>query len=320
MAQTKGFEQEADYSAADVRAEFKAIQSLLPRPDELLQVKHSADVLRERIDAMGRRAAHANADFKSTPLPRWLSCPKDSEHIAPHNALRILLESEPRLVREQGCSRIVSCVIQSLTRGNLHRQCRLPADVIRDQFNRCFEGIPAAMVKPEELRKSIRHRSLPVPNFFLDPEDPRQFPPHVALLVVLQEAEDESAHMRSALGEAAWSCVALLALLLRLVLEVIGGAGAIWGGSEVFGFRNQSNGGVWCVTSIAVGVFCLLRFVVLNAPQEEDDGDILGAAGPWSLRPRRRLRAIFEHPFHFFVRARHTVASPRPADDKDIAV
>jgi hypothetical protein len=314
--------QDEVYSVADIRAEFKAIQSILPKPDELLQVNHSTDVLRERIEAMNKQSAKADAGSVPIPLPRWLRPKDDSKRVEPHNALRVFLENEPREIREQGCSRIVSSTIRMLSCGNLHQQLRLPADVIRDQFNRAFEGIPANFGKAEEVRKSIKHRSLPVPNFFLDPEDPRQFPPHIALLVVLQEAEDESAHMKSAVYDALWSCIALVALLLRLVLEVIGGAGAIWGGSEVFGFRNKNNGHIWCIASIAVGIFCLLRFVVLNAPQEEDEGDILGAAGPWSLRPRRRLRGIFEHPFHFFLRARPAMAVPYQADrtQVDIAV
>jgi len=312
--------QDEGYSVADIRAEFKAIQSLLPKPDELLQVKHSTDMLREHIEGRNKQAAEADASSNPIPVPRWLRQKDDSKRIEPHNALRILLENEPRQLREHGCSCIVSSTIRLLSCGNLHQQMRLPADVIRDQFNRAFEGIPANFGKADEVRKSIKHRSLPVPNFFMDPEDPRQFPPHVALLVVLQEAEDESAHMKSAFYDAVWSCIALVALVLRLVLEVIGGAGAIWGGSEVFGFRNKGNGQIWCVASIAVGIFCLLRFVVLNAPQEEDEGDILGAAGPWSLRPRSRLRGIFEHPFHFFVRARPAMAGPQQADSLDLAV
>jgi len=54
----------------------------------------------------------------------------------------------------------------------------------------------------------------------------------------------------------------------------------------------------------AVGVLCLVRFVILNAPQNEDEGDILGPAGPWSLRAPARLWAVCEYPFHYFVRAR----------------
>ena len=44
-------------------------------------------------------------------------------------------------------------------------------------------------------------------------------------------------------------------------------------------------------------------FVTLNAPSKEDEGDILGPAGPWSLRLPVRLRVITEHPFHYFARA-----------------
>ena len=55
--------------------------------------------------------------------------------------------------------------------------------------------------------------------------------------------------------------------------------------------------------SIGVGALCFARFITLNAPQAEDEGDILGPAGPWSLRLPVRLRAVCDHPFHYFVRA-----------------
>jgi len=63
------------------------------------------------------------------------------------------------------------------------------------------------------------------------------------------------------------------------------------------------------VASIAVGVFCFLRFIVLNAPQHEDEGDILGPAGPRSLRVPDRLRTVTNHPFHYFVRSRRPFKS-----------
>lgn len=305
------------YTAADIRNEFKAIRHLLPRPDELLQVKHSTDVLRERI-ATWNKTADADVNRQPIVAPRWLL--QNEERVEPHTALHILLESQSSDARPSTFSRAMSCGMRALSCGNLFPQLRLPADVIRDQFSRAYEGMPAAHCLAPEVRKSIKHRSLPVPNFLLDPEDPRQFPPHIALLVVLQESEGESAHMKSVVYDAVWSFFALLALFLRLVLEVIGGSGAIWGGSEVFGLRHSENGQLWCIMSVAVGIFCLLRFVVLNAPQEEDEGDILGPAGVWSLRPRSRLRAIFEHPFHFFLRARPSVPLPRHVGTKDTAV
>ena len=71
----------------------------------------------------------------------------------------------------------------------------------------------------------------------------------------------------------------------------------------MIGLRDAGNGDLWRWISISVGVLCFLRFVVLNAPHKEDEGDILGPAGPWSLRLPVRLRAVCEHPFHYFVRA-----------------
>jgi hypothetical protein len=190
-----------------------------------------------------------------------------------------------------------------LSFGWLHRQLNLPAEFIRDQFNRVAHVIPAELVRPSVLRNKIKHSGLPVPNFFLDPEDGKQFPPHIAMLVILQDGEKESRHLRNNIYRLAWLLFAAVAFVLRLVLEVIGGAGAIWGGSEVFHLRSDGNNELWRWISIAVGVFCFLRFVTLNAPQQEDEGDILGPAGPWSLRTPTRLRAVCEHPFHYFARA-----------------
>ena len=145
--------------------------------------------------------------------------------------------------------------------------------------------------------------SQPVPNYFLDPEDEKQFPPHIALLVILQDDEKESRKFNSILHRFVFSLFAFLSLLLRIILEVIGGAGAIWGGAEVAKLRTPDNAELWRWISIGAGVLCFLRFVTLNVPQKEDEGGILGPAGPWSLRLPARLRAVCDHPFHYFVRA-----------------
>ena len=89
---------------------------------------------------------------------------------------------------------------------------------------------------------------------------------------------------------------------------------AIWGGAEVFGLRYAYNRELWRWISIFVGVLCFMRFVTLNAPQREDEGDILGPAGPWSLRLPVRLRAVCDHPFHYFVRA---LPPSKPQKKKD---
>ena len=95
---------------------------------------------------------------------------------------------------------------------------------------------------------------------------------------------------------------ALIALLLRVVLEVIGGAGAIWGGAEVFALRTSDNRELSRWKYVAVGVLCFLCFVTLNAPQKEDAGDVLGPTGTWSLRLSVRLRVVCDNPFHYFGR------------------
>ena len=279
------------YDAAFIRAEFKTYQSTLPKPDELLQQQHSFTVLRSRMDEVKVKA------------PRFLSYKEDGG-IKPHHALCMLLLSEyeagKKLTKR---SFIYSKVVKVLSFGCLHNQLNNPADFIRDQFYRVASAVPTDTVTPEVLRRKIRNKGLPVPNYFLDPEDEKQFPPHIALLVILQDGEKESRKLDSILRRFLFALFAILALLLRVVLEVIGGAGAIWGGAEVVKLRTADNAELWRWLSVGTGILCFLRFVTLNAPQREDEGDILGPAGPWSLRLPVRLRAVCDHPFHYFVRA-----------------
>ena len=283
------------YDAAAIRAEFQLYHSILPKPDELLQQKHSVEILRDMIE----RSSTLNE------MPRFLK-PKSEGGIEPHNALCSLLLGDFQCNKETTTTceeHLSSWLVWALSLGRLYRQLNIPAEFIRDQFYRVAHVIPTEMTKPSVLRRKIRDSGLPVPNFFLDPEDDKQFPPHIALLVILQDGEKESRHLQSKLTRLAWLLFAFVALVLRLVLEVIGGAGAIWGGSEVFHLRTDTTNELWRWISVAVGVLCFLRFVTLNAPQQEDEGDILGPAGPWSLRTPVRLRAVCEHPFHCFARA-----------------
>lgn len=295
-----------NYEAATIRAEFKTYQSILPHPDKLLQEQHSFTFLRTKIEESG------------IVVPRFLKY-KFEGGIKPHHALCafLLSEYEAEVAIGDLCSQtfgkrksaavkkvpIRSSLVQILSFGYLHSQLNNPAEFIRDQFYRVAPAIPIETVKPSVLRMKIKNRGLPVPNYFLDPEDDKQFPPHIALLVILQDGEKESRKLDSILIRLAFSMFALTALLLRVVLEVIGGAGAIWGGAEVFTLRTADNKELWRWISVAVGVLCFLRFVTLNAPQKEDEGDILGPAGPWSLRLSVRLRAVCDHPFHYFARA-----------------
>jgi len=292
------------YDAATIRAEFKTYQSILPHPDELLQGKHSFRYLRNKIER------------SAIDVPRFLQY-KHEGGIKPHQALCCLLLSEYHKAGEvetycEGADkrnavgrtmRIYPTLVRLLSFGYCYAQLNNPAEFIRDQFYRIATAVPTEQVPAHLLRRKIKDRGLPVPNYFLDPEDPQQFPPHIALLVILQDGEKESRKLDSILNRLAFSLFALVALLLRIVLEVIGGAGAIWGGAEVFGLRTQYNRELWRWLSIGVGALCFARFITLNAPQAEDEGDILGPAGPWSLRLPVRLRAVCDHPFHYFVRA-----------------
>lgn len=295
------------YDAATIRNEFKTYQEILPHPDVLLQEQHSFTYLRNKIEESG------------IEIPRFLRY-KFEGGVKPHTALCCLLlgEYEMELKKQQerkkekkqtkknyedhSC-RLYPFIVGILSFGYLHIQINNPADYIRDQFFRVAHVIPTNVVPSNILRKKIKNKGLPVPNYFLDPDDPRQFPPHIALLVMLQDGEQESRKLDSFVNRLVFSSFALISLMLWIVLEVIGGAGAIWGGAEVVKLRNADNADLWRWLSISVGLLCFARFVTLNAPYKEDEGDILGPAGPWSLRLSSRLRAVCDHPFHYFVRA-----------------
>lgn len=310
------------YDATTIRKEFKTYQSILPHPDILLQEKYSFTYLRNKIEENG------------LDLPRFLKYNFEGG-VKPHVALCCLLLSEyeaelTKLNQQQQNKRqrqsnvkydthpwgIYPLLVRILSFGYLHNQLNNPADYIRDQFYRVAHVIPTNVVPSDILRKKIKNKGLPVPNYFLDPDDAKQFPPHIALLVILQDGEDESRKLDSTVNRMVFSTFAFTSLLLRIVLEVIGGAGAIWGGAEVVKLRNAENADLWRWLSISVGVLCYLRFVTLNVPYKEDEGDILGAAGPWSLRLSLRLRAVCDHPFHYFVRALPPAVPKRKVPEK----
>lgn len=292
------------YDASTIRAEFETYRHILPPPAELLQRQPSFVQLRSQMEEA----------TEITALPLFLRY-KFEGGIKPHHALCCLLLSDYEAFlstsnddddhhhhhhRVQGW---YARWIRIVSWGIWHAPLHVPADLIRDQFYRVAPVIPTQVVEAPFLRKLIRNRGLPIPNYFLDPEDPKQFPPHIALLVILQDGDDDKSSVGTIWYELAFSTFALTALILRIVLEVIGGAGAIWGGAEVVGLRTPETLEVWRWISVAVGILCLLRFITLQAPQREDEGDLLGPAGPWSLRWPVRLRAVCDHPFHYFVRA-----------------
>jgi len=302
------------YNAEAIRREFQAYQSVLPPPDKLLQEHHSVHRLRTTIEESG------------VDLPRFLRTKDESGNIVPHQALCCLLldkedQAKQQLVRMKRQKLrnpilyvwkryIYPMLVKIVTFGCLHPQINNPACFIRDQFDRVRHAIPSHdVVDPHLLRSKIRSRGLPVPNYFLDPEDHKQFPPHIALLVILYDGErypnskSNQFFWSNSLYRFAFSVFAVVALLLRIVLEVIGAAGAIWGGAEVVTLRNAENAELWRWISVGVGVVSWLRFLTLNLPQKEDEGDLIGPAGPWSLRLPGRLRAVCNHPFHYFVRA-----------------
>ena len=62
--------------------------------------------------------------------------------------------------------------------------------------------------------------------------------------------------------------VALIALACQFVLEVLGGAGAIWGTAELFALRTGGSGHpswhLFTIVASIVGTFCLLRFFLVH--------------------------------------------------------
>lgn len=285
------------YDADRIRAEFKRYQDVLPPPDVLLQEQHSYAALRKIFKENKRE------------VPRFLKY-KHEGGIKPHHALCcVLLTDYVKAKEKEKTSRVdeqnkhFTSMVWILTFGTMLPQINNPAAFIRYQFSLIANAIPVEAVAPDILRRTIRDKGKPVPNYFLDPEDGKRFPPHIALLVILQDGEEESNKLNSALIHAGFCLYAWISLLLRFFLEVIGGAGAIWGGAEVFTLRTANNLPLWRGISIGVGVFCFIRFMTLNLPRVEDEGGILGPAGPWSLRLAVRLRAVCDHPFHYFVRA-----------------
>jgi len=215
------------YDAATIKAEFKTYQKILPHPDNLLQEKYTFTYLRNKIEDSG------------IETPRFLKY-KFEGGIKPHTVLCCLLlgeyEAELQKQRERKKNKkrkkqkydrhllgIYPFLVKILSFGYLHNQLNNPADYIRDQFFRVAHVIPTHVVPSDVLRKKIKDKGLPVPNYFLDPDDPRQLPPHIALLVMLQDGEKESRKLDSFLNRLVFFSFALMSLLLRIVLEVIGG-------------------------------------------------------------------------------------------------
>ena len=136
------------YDAAAIRAEFKAYQATLPKPDELLQQQHSFAVLRAMMDE------------SKVQVPRFLGYSQEGG-IKPHHALCMLLLSEyeagKKLTKR---SFVYSKLVKILSFGCLYNQLNNPADFIRDQFYRIAHVVPTDTVTPDVLRKKIRNKGL----------------------------------------------------------------------------------------------------------------------------------------------------------------
>jgi hypothetical protein len=139
------------YDAATIRKEFKAYQSLLPKPDVLLQNRPSFQTLRGKIEQSG------------VNVPRFLLY-KHEGGIKPHHALCCLLLSEyeacekQRLSKTRRYGQLLALPARILSFGYLYRQLNNPAEFIRDQFYRVAPAIPTNVVKPHVLRKKIENQ------------------------------------------------------------------------------------------------------------------------------------------------------------------
>ncbi|KAK7241048.1 hypothetical protein SO694_00053052 [Aureococcus anophagefferens] len=82
---------------------------------------------------------------------------------------------------------------------------------------------------------------------------------------------------------------AALELAATFLLEVLGGAGAVWGSSEFLGVRRGNNATAWRLVSGCVGLWCLLRWIGVHALGRERNASdevlacfllqVLGGAG-----------------------------------------
>jgi len=100
-----------------------------------------------------------------------------------------------------------------------------------------------------------------------------------------------------------WTPVAVLALLLQVLFEVPGGAGAVWGCAELLGLRH----GVqlsWQVAALVTGAICAWRFLVIHAPVGQDQSFLQEHPNFGTMVFREQLRAVSSKPWLFLRRCR----------------
>jgi len=91
------------------------------------------------------------------------------------------------------------------------------------------------------------------------------------------------------MGPSEGRLAAALELAATFLLEVLGGAGAVWGSSEFLGVRRGNNATAWRLVSGCVGGWCLLRWIGVHALGRERNASdevlacfllqVLGGAG-----------------------------------------
>lgn len=129
---------------------------------------------------------------------------------------------------------------------------------------------------PHELRSLLEEAGSEVPRFLLDREDEKHIPPHVVALELLLKRESIFNKYKR-ISRRRWSLVpiALLSLLCQIVLEVFGGAGAIWGCAELARLRKggaaHASYDIFTWMAFGVGVVCAFRFAVINCCQPPRD-------------------------------------------------
>ena len=124
---------------------------------------------------------------------------------------------------------------------------------------------------PHEIRSLLEEAGSEVPNFLLDKDDDGHVAPHTAALELLLRNSRTSPSRRPALPLVP---AALMALICQVVLEVLGGAGAIWGCGELLRLRKGGNThpswDIFSWLAFVVGICCAFRFALIHHVSRND--------------------------------------------------
>ena len=149
-----------------------------------------------------------------------------------------------------------------------------------ESLRRILDETPASELHPHEIRSLLEEAGSEVPNFLLDKDDDGHIAPHTAALELLLRGGGErfegNNSQTTSRRTRALSLVpaALMALICQVVLEVLGGAGAIWGCGELLRLRKgDSTHPSWDTFSwlaFVVGICCAFRFALIHHVSPND--------------------------------------------------